>query len=58
MYVALYIELMSATNWVNFDDNIEFNDYDGEGGLWRNWVIYDAKSPDQDSAANSLKKSI
>jgi hypothetical protein len=57
MYVAIYIELMSATNWVNFDDNDEFNDYSGSGGLWKKWVIYGVVFLGMVLATNSLKLS-
>jgi hypothetical protein len=57
MYVAEYIELMSATNWVNFDDNGEFNDYDVDGGLWKKWVIYGGVFQGMVLATNSLKLS-
>jgi hypothetical protein len=56
MYVAVYMELMSATNWVNFDDNDEFNDCDGDGGLWKKWAIYGGVSTEQDSVAHFRKR--
>jgi hypothetical protein len=56
--MKLYIELMSATNWVNFEDKNEFNGYSGDEDLWESWVIYGVVSLGQDLATNSLKTSV
>jgi hypothetical protein len=53
--MLLYIELMSATEWVNFEDYNKFNDYSGSGVLWKNWAICGAVSPEQNSVVNFRK---